>query len=85
MNSDPKPAVQSMTHWSAALTLFFWALPFLLHRLGVSSPDDVADLIQAAHQLAVPVGTVLVVVGRMRATQPIQGVFTSPAPQDPPA
>jgi hypothetical protein len=73
-----------MTHWSAGLTLFFWALPFLLRHVGVQSPADVDALVQAAHQLAVPVGTILVVIGRMRATQPIQGVFQAPAPQDPP-
>lgn len=84
MESTGKAAVQSITQWSALLTLFFWALPFILRQVGIKSPDDMAMLVQAAHQLAVPIGTIFVVWGRMRAKTPITSILPQPGVEYPP-
>lgn len=83
MNPDTKPALQSVTVLGSGFVVLTWALPLILHALGVKNSQDVSDIVQLVHQAGPVIGAAVAIYGRMRARTTIAGVITSPQPVNP--
>lgn len=82
-----KAAIHSVSQWGSVGVMVFWAVGLALKHFGVS-PDDVKgatsavkQLIDLGYQAAIPLGALVAIFGRWRATQPITGVLkAAPTP-----
>lgn len=86
-----KAAVRSVSQWGSVGVMVFWALGMVLKHFGVSADDAhgatdaLKQLIDLGYQAAIPVGALVAIFGRWRATQPITGVLKAkPLPQSQP-
>lgn len=82
-----KPAIRSVSQWGSVGVMVFWAIGLVLKHFGVSADDAhgatdaLKQLIDLGYQAAIPIGALLAIYGRSRATQPITGVLKAkPAP-----
>lgn len=75
---ETKPAMQSVTVLGSGFVVLTWALPWLLHMLGIKDSQDVSDIVAIVHQAGPLVGAAVAVYGRMRARTQIAGIVRAP-------